>query len=205
MMGVRCCPSLCIPFGVVIGALAWENVGAQAHGPSGARSDTVEWRIADSLMVDPPDKGCCYSLRGYHLDVKTSHAWRRLPVVAFPPDQLTDRSLLLRVVQADQSIVFRRYVASTGRVLPVAAPPDYDSSSTLPIFNARRLLVAYDGGGRVVVRRWPRWDLLATGPAIEGCSDTLLGIEFSADGRWVIWYPPHCSDQVPDRDSLGVP
>src|SRR6266702_4152086 len=191
MTGTRSRPSLCMPFVVLVAALAWRNVCAQVRRPSGVRPDSVEWRVADSLTVD-------------HLDVKTSHGWSRLPLVAFSPDQLPDRSLLLRVVQLDQSIVFRRYVASTGRVVPVAAPPDYDSSSTLPTFSARRLLVAYDAGGRVVVRRWPRWDFLVTGPAIEGCSDTLLGIEFSPDGRWVIWYPPHCSEQVPDRDSLAV-
>jgi len=205
MTAAQRCPMLWIPFVVLLAPLLGRNVYAQAPVPSSSRSDTVEWRITDSLMVDPPGEGCCYSLRAYHLEVKASHGWRRLPVLAFSPDQLPDRSLLLRVVQPDQSIVFGRYVASTGRVVRVAAPPDYDSSSTLPTFSSRRLLLAYDVGGRVIVRRWPRWDLLVTGPPIEGCSDTLLDVEFSPDGRWVIWYPPHCSDRVPDRDSLAVP
>ena len=177
------------------------------HGQSSA--DTLAWRIVDTIMVNPPEDGCCYGIQAFHLEVQSPTGWRRLPLLHLKPAQLPGRSLLLRVVNRDQTIVLRRY-SLTGRGLTIVAPPtDYDSASTYPEFYAPRRLLVYvvpvpGTGSRVVVRRWSRWELVAQSPVIERCDDTLLGAVWAHDGRWVIWDPPHCTDATPETDSLAV-
>jgi len=180
--------------------------GASTQGPA----DTVAWRIADTVMVNPPGGGCCYGIQAFHVVVQTPRGWRRLPILQLKPAQLPERSLLLRVVNPDQSIVLRQYSLSGRGLSIVPLPPDYDSTSTYAEFYPPRRLLVYivpvpGTGSRVVVRRWPRWELVAQSPEIERCDDALFGAVWAHDGRWVIWEPPHCTNATPEADSLAVP
>ena len=186
------------------------SASGAASALSQAPADTVAWRITDSVMINPPGEGCCYGIGAYHLEFMAVGGWRRFPFAQLRPAQLPGASLLLRIVNADQSIVLRRF-SRTGRLLSIVPrPPDYDSSYTWPEFNAPRRLLAYTVpvrgvGTRVTVREWPRWDLIAEGPTIERCDDALLDVSWSADARYVLWNPPHCSDSTAVVDSMAVP
>jgi len=173
-------------------------------------ADTVSWRIVDTVMVNPPGEGCCYAIRAFHVEVREPTGWRKLPHLQLLPAQLPGRALLLRIVNPDQSIVLRRYSLVGGALSIVPPPPAYDSSYTWPEFHSSRRLLVYtvpvqDTGTRVIVRRWPGWDLAVQSPAIERCDDAMLGASWTADGRFVVWYPPHCEDSTPEVDSLAVP
>jgi hypothetical protein len=172
-----------------------------------ARPDTVEWQLVDTVWVKPADSaGCCYWLRAFRIAVRGRKSWDTLPVLALSPGQLGDGTLLLRVVTKEQEIVLRRFGTLRRSLTVVSAPAGYPAGATLPMFFAPRRLLAYaTTGGRVEVRQWPEWKLVAQSPEIEGCSDTLLGIEWNPDGTYVRWYPPKCTPQTPPVDSIRVP
>ena len=173
-------------------------------------ADTVAWTIVDTVTVKPSENGCCNDIIAHHLRVQTASGWRILPLLHLQPAQLPDRSLLLRVVNRDQSIVFRRYSLSGRPLSLVPRPPGYDSSYSWPEFFSPRQLLAYtiplrSAGTRIEVRRWPRWELVTQSGAIERCDDAILDGQWTADGRYVVWHPPHCTDSTLAIDSLSVP
>ena len=179
-----------------------------------ARPDTVDWRLADTVWVYPPGGGgCCYSLRAFRIAVRSGTRWDTLSPVSLPPAQLGDGTLLLRVVTKEQQIVLQRYSPPRHSLTAVRAPTSYNPRMTLPVFFAPRTLLAYAAendtaagiGYGVVVRQWPGWKLVAWSPEIEGCGDTLLEIEWNADGTYVRWYPPKCTPETPSVDSIKVP
>jgi hypothetical protein len=166
----------------------------------------VDWQLVDTVWVKPADSaGCCYWLRAFRIAVRSRGSWDTLPISALPPGQLRDGTLLLRVVTKRQDIILQRYSPRRRSLTVVPAPADYRAGETLPVFFAPRKLLAYNTGGRIDVRQWPEWKLVAQSPEIEGCSDTLLGIEWNADGTYVRWYPPKCTPQTPPVDSIRVP
>ena len=197
---------LCVGFvGVAFASAATSrSVGSQAS------ADSVGWKILDTVTVEPPDEGCCYSIKAYHLEVQAPVGTRQLPFLQLRPAQLPGRALLLRVVNRDQSIVLRRYSLAGHSLSLVARPPDYDSSYTWPEFLSARQLLVYTVpvpgvGTRVVVRRWPKWELVVQSRNIERCDDAMLGGVWNDDGRYVVWYPPHCTDSTAAIDSMPVP
>jgi len=192
--------------GIVLAIVTAVASRALAQNPP----DTVRWRQIDTVTVNAPDEGCCYSISAIHIEVLGRSGWRKLASPMLPPAQLPSRTLLLRLVNADQSIVLRRYFPSSGAITPIPAPLDYDSAYTYPEFSAARGILAYvipvrDTGSRIVLRRWPHWELVTQSPAIPRCDDTLLGVGWAHDDRYVLWGPPHCSDASPEVDSLEVP
>jgi len=173
-----------------------------------ARPDTVMWRLIDSVWVEPPAGGCCFSLRGFRLAVRDGGTrWDTLPVWTWrPPSQLGDGTLLIRVVTEEQEFILRRYDSARHELAAVRVPNDYEPKGWfVPEFFAPRKLLAYSRGARVVVRQWPGWKLIAEGPEIEGCSDTMLHGEWNADGTYIRWFPPRCTPETPAVDSLRVP
>jgi hypothetical protein len=168
--------------------------------------DTVEWQLVDTVWVKPAaSAGCCYWLRAFRIAVRSPKNWDTLPVLALRPGQLGDGTLLLRVVTKEQDIVLRRFSALTHSLTVIPPPDRYPAGATLPVFFAPRKLLAYDTGGRVEVRQWPKWKLVAQSPDIEVCSDTLLEIEWNPNGTYVRWCPPKCTPQTPPVDSIRVP
>jgi len=166
----------------------------------------VAWQLIDTVWVKSADSaGCCYWLRAFRIAVRSSTSWDTLPVFALRPGQLGDGTLLTRVVTTEQEIVLRRFDPLRHSLIVVPAPDGYPARETLPVFFAPRRRLAYETGGRVEVRQWPEWKRVARSPEIEGCSDTLLGIEWNPEGTYVRWYPPKCTPQTPPLDSIRVP
>ncbi|SRR6266571_1207870 len=192
-------PSFVASLAFGLAALSGRRCAAQA-------SDTVRWTVLDSTMVWPKDGGCCYGLSGLRIAVRGSKRVDTLQAIVRIPSQLPGRRLLLPVITPEQAIVLNVYDASTGTLRPIAPPRDYDPRRTDIAFHSGRRLLAYlVHDTLLVVRRFPQWDLVARSKPIARCDDDLMLVVWRADGAYVYWAPPKCTDATPDRDSLAVP
>ncbi len=171
--------------------------------PAGA--DTVKWAIVGVVEVAP--EGCCNSRRAFRIAVSTPSHVDTLPVLTLKPDQLGEGWLFLRVVSTHAEISLARYQVSTRVLDSIAVPDDYHPEVTSPAFYGPRRLLGYGvdtaDESRVVVRRWPGWRLVASGPAVQHCNEVPLGVEWAAAGRYIRFM--FCKGDTPARDSLQVP
>jgi len=177
----------------------------QRANSQASRPDTVNWAIVKAVLVSP--EGCCNSMRAFRIAIASRGRFDTLPVLSLQPDQLGDGSLFLRVVSKDQAITLARYHAGTGVLDSVPPPTDYEPTLAHPAFYGPRRLLAYDVDtleeSRVVVRRWPHWQLVASGPVVQHCNEVPLNVEWTSTGRYVRF--EFCRDDTPERDSLKVP
>jgi len=170
-----------------------------------ARADTVRWAIAGMVEVAP--EGCCNSIRAFRIAISTPSHVDTLPVLTLEPDQLGDGWLFLRVVSTHADISLARYQVRTRVLDSIAVPDDYQPEATSPAFYGPRRLLAYGVDtaeeSRVVVRRWPGWRLVASGPPVQHCNEVPLGVEWAAAGRYVRF--TFCKGDSPASDSLKIP
>jgi len=186
-------------------AVIARNGACQGPPSRPAGADTVRWAIVGVVEVAP--EGCCNSLRAFRIAVSTPSHVDTLPVLTLEPDQMGEGWLFLRVVSGHADISLARYQVSTRILDSIAVPDDYDRQVTSPAFYGPRKLLAYGVDtaeeSRVVVRRWPGWRLVASGPAVQHCNEVPLGVEWTAAGRYVRFM--FCKGDTPASDSLKVP